>query len=496
MPEALATYAVGEEADVRIIGTDDWLKCQITGLGMEPRTYNIHILSTDLATKFSVADTYSSNIRPEHLRKAALAPAKKKYDEDFVPSAGSSAGVSPGSGQGGEVQRFLSGIGLGRYADKLVNAGFDSMEALRAMEEDDMKQENGMLPGHIRLLQKHLQCGSAPPRLAGGDDEGGDARTKESARQAAREGIHASSLALAAAKFGTSGGCVSINELLLLATAELKQLRPTAATAHEGAAKAAMEPPAAKRRAVAPMGERPPAGPMDDAAKKAAREREEQKQLEIARADMASQMDENYQAAMAAAQASLGAEPDPSGPDDTLASLAQLAEGSAQLVATAASFCANPQADAGVLAAVLDAAQQGAQRASWAAVAAVAYWDSDDFDKESSQKMRRAAVQAAEVAEQYARDCAAAVKMIGKGKVVQRAFCKFYAENRCLKGSSCEFSHDANALPNLPLASKTELECAFFSKGQCTRGAGCPFAHGDEELDEIMRLKTGPAVSS
>lgn len=214
--------------------------------------------------------------------------------------------------------------------------------------------------------------------------------------------------------------------------------------------------------------------------------------MEIARKEMAEQMEDKYVLAMQAAQSSLNSDPDPAGSDDTLAALAQLAEGSAQLVATAASFCANPQADAGVLAAVVDAAQQGAQRASWAAVAAVAYSDSDDFDKEWNQKMRRAAVQASEVAEQYARDCAAAVKMVGKGKVVARAFCKFHAENRCLKGAACEFSHDAAVLASLPLASKTELECVFFSKGQCTRGLGCPFAHGPEELDEVIRLKTGP----
>lgn len=78
------------------------------------------------------------------------------------------------------------------------------------------------------------------------------------------------------------------------------------------------------------------------------------------------------------------------------------------------------EADASVLAAVVDAAQQAAQRASWAAVAAVSYGDSEDFDREWHQKMRRAAVQAAEVAEQYARDCAVAVSMVGKGDVITK----------------------------------------------------------------------------
>jgi len=106
--------------------------------------------------------------------------------------------------------------------------------------------------------------------------------------------------------------------------------------------------------------------------------------------------------------------------------------------------------------------------------------------------MRRAAVQAAEVAEQYARDCAAAAKKAGNAKVVEQAFCKFHAENRCLKGAACEFAHDASVLAPLPLTSKTELECAFFAKGTCARGMGCPYAHGAEELEEILRMKSGP----
>jgi len=413
-----------------------------------------------------------------------LTPAKRGAEE----LEGSGA-----QDRGSEVQKFLSGIGLSRYFPKLVGAGFDSMEALRAMEEEDMKQECGMLPGHIRLLQKHLaRAGGATPapRATGqGDDASRDRAGDAARRQAARE---ASSLALATATFGNVGGAgASVAELVTRATSELRQLRPAAVSALEGAAaKAGSAASAAPRRE--PRAPRPPPGPTDEAAKTAAREREEAKQLEIARADLAAQLEEKYMAAMHAAQASLMAEPETAGADDTLAALAQLAEGSAQLVATAASFCANPQADAGVLAAVVDAAQQGAQRASWAAVAAVAYGDSDDFDKDWNQKMRRAAVQAAEVAEQYARDCAAAVKMVGKGKVVQRAFCKFHAENRCLKGNSCEFSHDASVLTPLPLASKTELECVFFAKGQCTRGMGCPFAHGDDELNEVIRLKTSP----
>mmetsp|Transcript_132163 Transcript_132163/g.410730 ORF Transcript_132163/g.410730 Transcript_132163/m.410730 type:complete len:160 (-) Transcript_132163:26-505(-) len=131
----------------------------------------------------------------------------------------------------------------------------------------------------------------------------------------------------------------------------------------------------------------------------------------------------------------------------------------------------------------------GAQRAQWAATSAVALGDSGDHDKEWSEKMRRSAVQAAEVAEQYARDSAKAATSTGRPQAVARAFCRFHTEGRCLKGASCEFSHDVGVLQTPPLASKLELPCAFFRKGQCNRGAACPFPHGEEELGEVLRLR-------
>jgi len=185
-------------------------------------------------------------------------------------------------------------------------------------------------------------------------------------------------------------------------------------------------------------------------------------------------------------------EPKP-GPDDALMALAQLAEDSAQLVGNAASFCTWPQADVGQLTAVAEVAQQGAQRAQWAAVATLAQADSTDYDKEWSKKMRLSAVKAADVAEQYARDCARAAAALGKGQVFAHIFCKFHAENRCLKGAMCEYSHDPAILGPKPLARKLEIECIFYNKGQCTRGDCCPFPHGPEELSGVVRLKRGIA---
>ncbi|CAE8690381.1 unnamed protein product, partial [Polarella glacialis] len=115
-------------------------------------------------------------------------------------------------------------------------------------------------------------------------------------------------------------------------------------------------------------------------------------------------LDAQFAAALHAAEAAATAAPDPPGPDDTLLAFAQLAEDSAQFVASAAARRAWPQADS-QRAAEFRAAEQAAQRASWAAGQAVACADSRDFDQEWSLKLRRAAVHSAEMAEKYAREC-------------------------------------------------------------------------------------------
>merc|ERR1719277_1476724 len=117
-------------------------------------------------------------------KRGSKRPAEGDEDMPVPPNAG-------------EVQRFLSSIGLARYYPKLVGAGFDSMEALRAMEEEDMRQECGMLPGHIRLLQKHLNRALGAGAVPTAEDSAGEM----SRRLAARE---ASSLAMASSQFGNS----------------------------------------------------------------------------------------------------------------------------------------------------------------------------------------------------------------------------------------------------------------------------------------------------
>jgi len=406
---------------------------------------------------------------------------------------GSAAGANAQNGSD-EVKRFLGGIGLSRYTSKLLANGFDSLEALDAMEEEDMRQEISMLPGHVRLLQKHLTIrrgGAAKPQRA--------APAAEPAGPAAAPPPDAAPAALPPA---------DLPPPQLSAVEAAASKAPPAALPKQQAVAPGEVPPSTLQLALVPMRvERPP----PESASKSVHELTELAEAEFRerrglagdaagqgsgaqeappqRRTVEQEAEAQYIAALRAAQAAAAADPDPAGPDDTLMALAQLAEESAQMVATAASFCAWPQADVRQLAAVVESAQQGAQRAQWAAVAAVAYGETADRDKEWSQKMRRAAVQAAEVAEQYARDCAKAVTSTGRGQAIARAFCRFHAEGRCLKGTLCEFSHDVAMLQTLPLASKLELPCVFFAKGQCNRGTGCPFPHGEEELNEVIRLK-------
>lgn len=172
--------------------------------------------------------------------------------------------------------------------------------------------------------------------------------------------------------------------------------------------------------------------------------------------------------------------------DDTLEALAQLARDSAELSRSCAQYC-GPDAVRSRVLAVLECAQQAAQRARWAAVSAVACADSEDHGQEWALKMRRAAVQDAELAERNARALAASVA--GQMDLAGSTFCRFEAEGRCAEGAACVFGHDAKVLKPLPAVCKVELECDLFARGKCARGAGCRYAHGAEEVAEIMQAK-------
>merc|ERR1712113_314619 len=101
--------------------------------------------------------------------------------------------------------------------------------------------------------------------------------------------------------------------------------------------------------------------------------------------------------------------------DSTLLALAQLAEESAQLVAAAVTFCSWPQVDPSLLTVAAETAQQSAQQASWAAMAAMTYGDSEEHNTEQTQKLQHAAVHAASVAEQYLRECTGALSVVQPG---------------------------------------------------------------------------------
>jgi len=184
---------------------------------------------------------------------------------------------------------------------------------------------------------------------------------------------------------------------------------------------------------------------------------------------------------------------------NTLYALAQLAEESAQMAASAAAFCASPgTAEATQVVAVSEAAQQAAQRAAWAASTMATY---ETVASASGQgegwvlTMKQIAKQASEAAEQAAQDCKCHANMVENASLQQhlgdkksKVPCKFnQMGRRCHKGAACEFSHDPADLQPRPLMLKSEKECIFFVKGQCTRGAACPFAHGEEEKAEISR---------
>lgn len=76
------------------------------------------------------------------------------------------------------------------------------------------------------------------------------------------------------------------------------------------------------------------------------------------------------------------------------------------------------------------------------------------------------------------------------GPKVKQVPCKFFAEGRCNKGFSCEFSHDPEMYRPKSLAEKSASPCSFYDRGMCTRGDACPFAHGIQELLAIKEMKS------
>jgi len=181
-----------------------------------------------------------------------------------------------------------------------------------------------------------------------------------------------------------------------------------------------------------------------------------------------------------------------------LYALAQCAEESAQMNASAAAFCATPLADPLQITAVSEAAQQAAQRAAWAVSTMNAFKDQvalgpDGGDTGWIFSMMQVAQQASDAADQAAQSCklhATAVEGQLEGIMPRKSKvpCKNVLAGRCLKGLACEFSHDPADREARPLMLKSLKPCIFFAKGNCTRGPACPFAHGEEERQEIEKI--------
>ncbi|CEM01964.1 unnamed protein product [Vitrella brassicaformis CCMP3155] len=58
--------------------------------------------------------------------------------------------------------------------------------------------------------------------------------------------------------------------------------------------------------------------------------------------------------------------------------------------------------------------------------------------------------------------------------------CRFFLENRCLRGTNCTFAHSTEELRAQPDLRKTKI-CGMWAKGKC-HDPTCQFAHGAEEL--------------
>jgi hypothetical protein len=60
--------------------------------------------------------------------------------------------------------------------------------------------------------------------------------------------------------------------------------------------------------------------------------------------------------------------------------------------------------------------------------------------------------------------------------------CKFYVAGNCVRGTSCNFAHDADQIREPPDFSKTRLCAEYLQAGWCRDGHYCKFAHGEHEL--------------
>lgn len=391
----------------------------------------------------------------------------------------SGAGIDSQDGVA-QVRALLGKLGLVEYLDKFVENGYDMISAVKAMEEADMREDCGMTAEHASVLFQELSRVGAlgiepsqPPVAAGLIQEPPPPPPPP--------------LPTAFANFGHLAGDANLQALHLESGSELPRafMRPLDASPQIGGATMSLGMPTMpgasqltglQAPGMDPMGAIPQAVVPHGATSMSVGQ---QHQQQNAASQAASQLYTQFYA------------------------LTQLAEESAQMNAQAASFCDKPTADPLQIAMCSEAAIQAANRASWAA-SSIEVLESQHAEQlagpngvtaEWVTAMKQIAKQGAHAADGAAQSCAERAEAVGGNNIAtmmagprkSKVPCKNNLAGHCLKGMSCEFSHDPADMQVRPLILKSMKPCMFYAKGNCMRGKACPFAHGDEERAEIEK---------
>lgn len=385
-----------------------------------------------------------------------------------------------------EIKAFLQSLGLSQYLQSFIDNGFDTMTSVRAMDEQDMRDEVSMTPEHAVLFSQHLaafasgflpSAGGAPQAQPPQPPQSQVAQAAQVAHVAlAPQAAHAhAALEAAQAAVQAAQSAAQVSQ-----AAQAPQTPQAPQAAHEvTVAPCDLAAATAATAVVATMPTMPPMSPCGFAA------------------SMAMQM--GFPTAMPFG--ALMGLPGMCGAglgggmlsDGALFALAQLAEEAAQMAVSARAFCANPQ-DVTQVAAVAEAAEQAAQRAAWASKAVS---ESGPHASMTTDvwlvTMRKITSNAAKVAEDAAAKCLASKEEIDKVlppsmEKRSKVPCRHFLENgSCREAAKCRFSHDPKDQKARPVMLKRQEECKFFNEGKCIRGAACAWAHGKEELDEITK---------
>lgn len=420
--------------------------------------------------------------------------------QEGVSFAGGGAVISPSCAnvsegttvdQGvGEVRKFLQNLGLHVYLQKFIETGFDMMEAVRVMDRSDMLQECDMTADHANVLEAALSKPSAPLEAMAQITASGPCSCQFISQlppaTSAPPSRPSSQACLAPSNVvpnninlpGHVGACSpgQIGAAMFPCTAGTML---SVAGAPTGAVFAGV---GANPCIVGCFGLCSQTG-------------------FAVPASIASQTDGFSTEGFAAAVSSTAKPPESPVPGTNalpvhLKALLNLAEECAQMSVAAAAFCASPTSGPSQIAIVSDAAQDGSQRAGWAATII------SNFVQQQSdagvnipwlQELKIVALKAASSAEVSAQACqvhaanARETCLDPHRAKRSRVPCKNHLAGRCSKGASCDFSHDPADMEARPIKLKSMKQCIFYAKGGCMRGPACPFSHGEDESREIEK---------